>query len=293
MLDARGNDAPVEAQRLPRDGRRWRRRSRSLAGREGSRGPRRRRGSSSCRSPRERGRNRRAPGADVCCRIGSTLYRKPSSGNPGGLTGLGAADRLRPMEALLVTGGKAPPRGRLEPAFRRFQPRLRGRLGPRYPRRLGHRARPHRRGHGQRLEPRPVERFPRAELHPRAARQGRDRYRARPGGPSREGRRTASCSPGGAAGASTTSSPSRALFERRRRGPGPSNGTRPERPSSSSRRGGALRSMPRPARSSPSSPSRTGAEGMSSAGLKWPLAGLRWGPGDCGVSNVARGGASA
>jgi thiamine pyrophosphokinase len=30
-----------------------------------------------------------------------------------------------------------------------------------------------------------------------------------------------------------------------------------------------------------------GAEGMSSEGLKWPLAGLSWGPGDCGVSNVA------
>jgi thiamine pyrophosphokinase len=30
-----------------------------------------------------------------------------------------------------------------------------------------------------------------------------------------------------------------------------------------------------------------GASGMSSEGLKWPLAALRWGPGDCGVSNVA------
>jgi thiamine pyrophosphokinase len=30
-----------------------------------------------------------------------------------------------------------------------------------------------------------------------------------------------------------------------------------------------------------------GAEGMSSEGLKWPLGGLRWGSGDCGVSNVA------
>jgi thiamine pyrophosphokinase len=34
-------------------------------------------------------------------------------------------------------------------------------------------------------------------------------------------------------------------------------------------------------------PLAEGAEGMSSEGLKWPLAGLRWGPGDCGVSNVA------
>jgi thiamine pyrophosphokinase len=30
-----------------------------------------------------------------------------------------------------------------------------------------------------------------------------------------------------------------------------------------------------------------GAEGMASEGLKWPLAGLRWSGGDCGVSNVA------
>jgi thiamine pyrophosphokinase len=30
-----------------------------------------------------------------------------------------------------------------------------------------------------------------------------------------------------------------------------------------------------------------GAEGMSSRGLKWPLDGLRWGPGGFGVSNVA------
>jgi thiamine pyrophosphokinase len=33
-----------------------------------------------------------------------------------------------------------------------------------------------------------------------------------------------------------------------------------------------------------------GAEGMRSSGLKWPLGGLRWSPGDCGVSNVADGG---
>jgi thiamine pyrophosphokinase len=33
-----------------------------------------------------------------------------------------------------------------------------------------------------------------------------------------------------------------------------------------------------------------GAEGMSSEGLKWPLDGLRWASGDCGVSNVAEGG---
>jgi thiamine pyrophosphokinase len=34
-------------------------------------------------------------------------------------------------------------------------------------------------------------------------------------------------------------------------------------------------------------PLAAGAEGMESSGLKWPLAGLAWGPGDCGVSNVA------
>jgi thiamine pyrophosphokinase len=34
-------------------------------------------------------------------------------------------------------------------------------------------------------------------------------------------------------------------------------------------------------------PLADGAEGMSSSGLKWPLDGLRWGRGDCGVSNVA------
>jgi thiamine pyrophosphokinase len=34
-------------------------------------------------------------------------------------------------------------------------------------------------------------------------------------------------------------------------------------------------------------PLADGAEGMSSEGLKWPLSGLAWGPGDCGVSNVA------
>jgi thiamine pyrophosphokinase len=34
-----------------------------------------------------------------------------------------------------------------------------------------------------------------------------------------------------------------------------------------------------------------GASLMSSEGLKWPLAGLSWGPGDCGVSNVATEGA--
>ncbi len=31
-----------------------------------------------------------------------------------------------------------------------------------------------------------------------------------------------------------------------------------------------------------------GATGMESEGLAWPLKGLRWGPGDFGVSNVAR-----
>jgi len=30
-----------------------------------------------------------------------------------------------------------------------------------------------------------------------------------------------------------------------------------------------------------------GASGMGSEGLEWPLAGLEWGAGDCGVSNVA------
>jgi thiamine pyrophosphokinase len=34
-------------------------------------------------------------------------------------------------------------------------------------------------------------------------------------------------------------------------------------------------------------PLAAGASGMSSSGLKWPLSGLAWGPGDCGVSNVA------
>ena len=34
-------------------------------------------------------------------------------------------------------------------------------------------------------------------------------------------------------------------------------------------------------------PLSDGAEGMSSEGLKWPLGGLRWGPGDFGVSNLA------
>jgi thiamine pyrophosphokinase len=33
-----------------------------------------------------------------------------------------------------------------------------------------------------------------------------------------------------------------------------------------------------------------GASGMSSEGLDWPLSGLDWGPGDCGVSNIARSG---
>jgi thiamine pyrophosphokinase len=31
-----------------------------------------------------------------------------------------------------------------------------------------------------------------------------------------------------------------------------------------------------------------GASLMSSEGLSWPLSGLEWGPGDCGVSNVAK-----
>jgi thiamine pyrophosphokinase len=34
-------------------------------------------------------------------------------------------------------------------------------------------------------------------------------------------------------------------------------------------------------------PLAEGASGMASEGLKWPLAGLSWGPGDCGVSNEA------
>lgn len=37
-------------------------------------------------------------------------------------------------------------------------------------------------------------------------------------------------------------------------------------------------------------PLAAGASGMSSAGLKWPLSGLAWGPGDSGVSNVAEAG---
>lgn len=35
-------------------------------------------------------------------------------------------------------------------------------------------------------------------------------------------------------------------------------------------------------------PLAEGAKGMSSEGLVWPLSGLSWGPGDCGVSNVAQ-----
>lgn len=38
-------------------------------------------------------------------------------------------------------------------------------------------------------------------------------------------------------------------------------------------------------------PLASGARGMSSRGLAWPLAGLSWGPGDFGVSNVATFGA--
>jgi thiamine pyrophosphokinase len=34
-----------------------------------------------------------------------------------------------------------------------------------------------------------------------------------------------------------------------------------------------------------------GASLMSSSGLRWPLGGLAWGPGDCGVSNIATEGA--
>jgi thiamine pyrophosphokinase len=34
-------------------------------------------------------------------------------------------------------------------------------------------------------------------------------------------------------------------------------------------------------------PLAAGARGMVSSGLKWPLAGLSWGPGDFGVSNLA------
>jgi thiamine pyrophosphokinase len=37
-------------------------------------------------------------------------------------------------------------------------------------------------------------------------------------------------------------------------------------------------------------PLAAGASGMSSSGLRWPLGGLRWGPGDAGVSNVAEAG---
>jgi thiamine pyrophosphokinase len=34
-------------------------------------------------------------------------------------------------------------------------------------------------------------------------------------------------------------------------------------------------------------PLAPGASGMASEGLKWPLGGLSWAPGDCGLSNVA------
>jgi len=34
-------------------------------------------------------------------------------------------------------------------------------------------------------------------------------------------------------------------------------------------------------------PLASGASGMGSSGLRWPLEGLAWGPGDCGVSNEA------
>jgi len=37
-------------------------------------------------------------------------------------------------------------------------------------------------------------------------------------------------------------------------------------------------------------PLGSGADGMASEGLAWPLAALRWGPGDFGVSNIAVGG---
>jgi thiamine pyrophosphokinase len=37
-------------------------------------------------------------------------------------------------------------------------------------------------------------------------------------------------------------------------------------------------------------PLAQGAQGMESEGLKWALRGLSWGPGDCGVSNLAPGG---
>ncbi len=37
-------------------------------------------------------------------------------------------------------------------------------------------------------------------------------------------------------------------------------------------------------------PLASGASGMGSSGLRWPLDGLAWGPGDCGVSNEAAGG---
>lgn len=37
-------------------------------------------------------------------------------------------------------------------------------------------------------------------------------------------------------------------------------------------------------------PLSSGAEGMRSSGLRWPLEGLRWGPGDFGLSNEAAGG---
>jgi thiamine pyrophosphokinase len=40
-------------------------------------------------------------------------------------------------------------------------------------------------------------------------------------------------------------------------------------------------------------PLATGSSGMGSSGLRWPLDGLSWGPGDCGVSNEAPDGAFA
>lgn len=201
------------------------------------------------------------------------------------MTGSGGADRLAPMEALLVTGGKAPPRGRLESRFPGFGLVCAADSGLDTLVAWG-------------IEPGLIVgdmdsvsspsllgRFPRAELllAPRdkdetdtelalaaLAARGADRIVLAGGGEGRLDHLLAI----------------RAIFERR--------GS--TRPSEWHTAGEALflveegRSLALDA--PPGSivsvfPLAGGAEGMSSEGLKWPLAGLRWGSGDCGVSNVA------